>query len=83
MRFQKRTYALPPETVERFESTVAAGKRSSVIAQVVNDWLDEQQREKLRADIAEGCREMWDVYLEVEKEYAPLDEEVMRKYGDN
>ena len=82
MRLQKRTYSLPPETVERFERSVAAGKRSAVVSQLVGSWLDEQQREELRADIIESCREMWDVHLEMEKEYHPLEEEVARKYGD-
>lgn len=41
-----------------------------------------QKREQLRAEIAEGCREMRDVYLEIEKEYHPLEEEVERKYGE-
>lgn len=82
MRLQKRTYSLPPEVVERFERSVAVGQRSAVVSRLVNEWLDEQQREELRADIVEGCREMWDVYLDIEKEYAPLDKEVARKYGD-
>ena len=83
MGLTKRTYSLPPETVERFEQSVAAGRRSAVVSRLVNDWLDEQQREQLRADVIEGCREMWDVYLEIEKEYHPLEEEVERKYGDH
>jgi hypothetical protein len=82
MRLLKRTYSLRPETVERLERAVAAGKRSTLVDQLVYDWLDEQEREALRADIAEGCREMWDIYLEIEKEYHPLEEEVARKYGD-
>ena len=82
MRLQKRTYSLRPETVERLERAVAAGKRSTLIDQLVDSWLDEQEREALRADIAEECREMWDVHLEMEKQYHPLEEEVARKYGD-
>jgi Arc/MetJ-type ribon-helix-helix transcriptional regulator len=83
MGLQKRTYSLPPELVERFERSVAAGRRSAVVSELVNDWLEQQQREELRADIIEGCHEMWDVYLEVEKEYHPLDEEVARKHADD
>lgn len=83
MRLLKRTYSLRPETVERLERAVAPGKRSTLVDQLVDQWLEEQHREELRANIAEGCREMWDVYLEIDKEYYPLDEEVARKYGDD
>ena len=36
------------------------------------------QREALRRDIEEGCREMWDLYLETAKEWEPLEAEVDR-----
>lgn len=81
MRLLKRTYSMPHETVEHLERSVAAGKRSALITRLVDDWLNEQEREELLADIIEGCREMWDVHLEIEKEFRPLDEEVERKYG--
>lgn len=81
MRLKKRTYSLPPETVERFERAAAVGQRSAIVTRLVDEWLDEQQRQQLRADIIEGCREMADIYLEIEKEYHPLEEEVERRYG--
>lgn len=76
----KRTYSLPLETVERLERTVPPGERSALVARLMEQWLSE--REQLRADIIEGCREMWDVYLEIENEWHPLEEEVARKYSD-
>jgi predicted RNase H-like HicB family nuclease len=41
--------------------------------------LDRQRREQLRKEIIEGCRDMADVYLEVEREYHPLEEDVERR----
>jgi len=35
-------------------------------------------RKRLRQEIVGGCREMADVYLAVEREYHPLEEEVHR-----
>ena len=78
MRLPKRTYALPPDILQQFEQTVAAGKRSAVIAGLLHAWLDKQRQEQLRRDVIEGCREMADVYLEIEREYHPLEEEVHR-----
>ena len=78
MRLPKRTYALPPDILQQFEHTVAAGKRSAVIAGLLHEWLDKQRQEQLRRDVIEGCREMAEVYLEIEREYHPLEEEVHR-----
>ncbi len=82
MRLLKRTYTLPPHTVQQFEDVVLPGERSRVVAQVLGSWLEEKRRAELRAQIEEGCREMWDEYLEVERQFHPLEEEVERKYGD-
>jgi hypothetical protein len=78
MRLKKRTYALPLETVARFEERVEAGRRSSVVAGLLRDWLAEQERLRLRQEIIEGCRDMANLYLEIEREYHPLEEEVHR-----
>lgn len=78
----KRTYTLPEETVQEFEAVVEVGKRSSVIARIMKDWVEMQKRAKLREAIIEGCREMYDVQLEIEREWQPLDDEVWRKYCD-
>jgi metal-responsive CopG/Arc/MetJ family transcriptional regulator len=78
MRLLKRTYALPPETLARFEEAVRPGKRSAVIADLLREWLEAQRREQLRREVIEGCREMAETYLEIEREYHPLEEEVHR-----
>lgn len=36
------------------------------------------EEESLRQDIIEGCREMWDINVEIEREFHPLEEEVAR-----
>lgn len=79
MRLLKRTYGMPSDLVDRFEHSVARGGRGKVIAQLVENWLEEQKTAELRASIIEGCQEMWDIYLETEKEFHPLEEEVARK----
>ncbi len=78
METAKRTYALPAQTLKRFEREIAPGKRSAKVAELLEAWMREREREALRQDIIEGCREMWDVYMETAKEWEPLDREVDR-----
>ncbi len=78
MPLLKRTYALPAETVEEFERTVAPGQRSALLASLIAQWLEQLRREQLRREIIAGCQEMADVYLEIERAFHPLEEEVHR-----
>ena len=78
MSMLKRTYALPPDTVLEFERTVAPGQRSSVIAQLIKDWVEERERAELRRLVIEGCQEMAEISLELERDFHPLEEEVHR-----
>ncbi len=80
MGLRKRTYTLPPDTLEQFEKAVEPGKRSAVVAQVLREWLDKQHTEQLRREIIEGCQAMTEIYLEIEQEYHPLEEEVYRAF---
>jgi hypothetical protein len=82
MGLPKRTYALPPQTLERFEQEVAPGRRSAVIAELLQAWLERGRRERLRCEVVAGCREMAGVYLEVEREYHALEEEAHRALGN-
>src|SRR5260370_24272479 len=75
MPLKKRTYSLPGDTLAVFEKEVNSGKRSAVIGELLRNWLNQKRREKLRQQVIEGCREMADVYLEVEREYHPLEED--------
>ena len=77
MSTTKRTYSLVRETAEDFEAAVPAGKRSAVVGEALRSWLDEKRMEALRRDVVDGCLEMADVYREIEREYHPLEEEVM------
>ena len=76
MRLIKRTYALPLELLDQFENAVEAGRRSQVIADVLNKWLEHRRQELLRKEVIEGCKAMGDIYLEVEREYHSLEKEV-------
>jgi metal-responsive CopG/Arc/MetJ family transcriptional regulator len=80
MKLLKRTYALPPDALEKFEQAVDAGKRSAVIAELIREYLAEREREALRRDIIEGCEDMAEIYLEMEREWHPLEEEVARAF---
>ena len=82
METVKRTYALPSKTLNRFEGKIAPGRRSAKVAELIEDWIHQQEREALRQDIIEGCRNMWDVYLEMAKEWEPLEEEVDRAFRE-
>ena len=74
----KRTYSLPEPLWRRFEEIVPKRERSRVITELVSRWIEEKERERLRKEILEGCREMTEVYMEVEREFHPLEEEVER-----
>jgi hypothetical protein len=78
MRALKRTYALPVETLQQFERQVLPGQPSTVIARLIRDWVDKQKRERLREEVVQGCQDMAELFLEVEREYHPLEEEVER-----
>ncbi|MBI4612296.1 MAG: hypothetical protein HY720_01675 [Planctomycetes bacterium] len=78
MGMPKRTYSLPTDTLAEFEREVGRGRRASVIADLLRAWLEERRRVRLRREVVEGCREMADVYLEAEREFHPLEEEVQR-----
>lgn len=74
----KRTYSLPEQAVGSFESAVEPGKRSAVVASLITEWLDRRHRERLRYEIAAGCRDMADIARETAREYLPLEEELER-----
>ncbi len=78
MKLAKRTYALPAETLTRFEQRIAPGQRSAKVAELIDNWVREREREALRQDVIEGCREMGEVYLAMAREWEPLEEEVAR-----
>lgn len=78
MAVVKKTYALPSKTVEQFESAVKPGQRSALLARLLDEWIDRRRRAELARAVVEGCKEMAEVYLDVEREFHPLEEEVER-----
>jgi len=78
MALKKRTYSLPAVTLECFEHAVPSGRRSGVIANMLQEWIDRGRREQLRREAIEGCRDMSAAYLEVEQAFHPLEEELER-----
>jgi hypothetical protein len=78
MKLAKRTYSLPPQIVQRFEERVNPGQRNSFIAKLLEDWFARQERSEMRRQIVEGCREMKEVYLEIDREWNGTGEEAWR-----
>ena len=74
----KRTYSLSAATVDDFEAAVRSGERSAIVEHALREWLDARKRDALRRGVIEGCREMSEVYLSMEKDYHPLEEELHR-----
>ena len=68
----KRTYSLPTDVLRTFEKEIVPSKRSRVISGLLRDWLQRRQK------VIEGCAEMAEVYLEIETEFHPLEEETER-----
>jgi metal-responsive CopG/Arc/MetJ family transcriptional regulator len=75
MGLLKRTYAIPQQILDEFERVTAPSERSALVAEMMREWLDQQQ---LRQEVIEGCCDMADVYLATEREFHPLEEEVER-----
>lgn len=78
MAHTKRTYALPHRILTSFESLVPPGDRSRVVGELLQNWLDEKEKAAMRSAVIEGCREMAEISLELEREFHPLEEEVHR-----
>ena len=72
----KKTYSLPKYLVQEFENNTKKRERSKIISKLVEEWIDRKKKERLRKQIMAGCREMSNLYLEIEKEYYPLEVEV-------
>jgi metal-responsive CopG/Arc/MetJ family transcriptional regulator len=78
MSLAKRTYSLPQDIVQRFEQRLVPGERSSFLARMIEEWLAEQEREELRRQVREGCREMSALYRAVDREWNRAADEVWR-----
>jgi hypothetical protein len=81
MRLAKRTYSLPPDLLQQFETRLPPGDRSVFVAKLIQEWLDECKRQELRRQVIEGCQEMSGLYQEIAREWDALSEEVWRDNG--
>lgn len=77
----KKTYSLPKFIVQKFENIAQKRERSNVISMLIEKWIEEKEKEKLRRQIISGCKEMSSVYLEIERENHPLEEEAERIFA--
>ena len=80
----KKTYNLPADVVAEFEKQVAPGKRGAVLGNAMARWLEEKRRTELRAAIQAGLadKENEALYLEVEREWAPVSDELWAQLPD-
>jgi len=46
----------------------------------IQEELEKQRKEALERDVITGCRAMWDINIELEQDFHPLEEEVARAY---
>lgn len=76
METEKRTYALPAQVLKRFEREIGPGKRSAKVAELIEVWIREREREVLRQNIIEGCHEMNEIHREVASEWEGADDEL-------
>ena len=70
--------------LERFEAEVAPGKRGAAIDEAIDLWLAEKRRAQIHADFEEFGRdeEAQALYAQVDREWAPLSDEVWAALGD-
>ena len=78
MKLAKRTYSLPSDVLQRFEVRLASGERSRFLAKLIEEWLAEREREELRRQVIEGCKEMGELYREIDREWNTTADEVWR-----
>jgi hypothetical protein len=52
---------------------IAPDKRNAKLAELMDGWVRDNDRENLRLDIIKACREMWDVYLETARDWETVD----------
>ena len=82
MKLAKRTYSLPPSTLERYERQFAPGERSKTVAKLMEEWLAERERAELRCLVVEGCQEMAGLYQEVDQEWNGSADEIWHEISE-
>ena len=70
------TFGFPPEIAARLEMAVPPRQRNAFVAKAVLAQLEALERERLRSEMEECAREMYDEILRIEAEFHPLEEEI-------
>jgi len=73
-----KSFPLPKDTLDAFEQKVEHEKQGELVASLIQHWLEEEHKRKIREEYIAGLVEMEDVSLELEYAYNPLEEEVHR-----
>ncbi|HLX61842.1 MAG TPA: hypothetical protein VKX17_11215 [Planctomycetota bacterium] len=78
MKLIERSFTLPEETVNALEEKVDRQRQGELLAELIQNWLNEQPKSSLRDEVIAGCIDMADVSIELERDFNPLEEEVHR-----
>lgn len=76
------TYRLSARDAERLKAAVPRGMRSALVTELIRTWLAARETDELRADLEEGCREMWELYADIAREWRPTDERLHGALAD-
>lgn len=76
----KRTYKIAEDTLQRFEQAIPPGQRSQTVERLMQETVDEIEREALRRNIIEGLDDMKEVYEETMRDWARVDNEGWPEY---
>ena len=81
----RRTYILSAQTLARFEAEVAPRKRGAFVAAAIENWMREQEAERIRARVLEGLQDEENeaLYIESVRLWSRSDDEVWRAIDDD
>ncbi|MBI3946876.1 MAG: hypothetical protein HY321_13210 [Armatimonadetes bacterium] len=79
MGTQAITVALEPETADRLERCVPPDEVEDFVRRAIKRQLDAMELQGLSAEMQECAREMHDEILAIERDFAPLEEEIHRQ----
>jgi hypothetical protein len=74
----RMTIAFSEETRRLLEKLVPTGRRTDFVDAAVQQALQHLAQAKLREEMRECAREMYDEIMQLEEDFQPLEEEVQR-----
>lgn len=74
----RMTIAFSEETRQLLEELVPSGRRTDFVDEAVQQALRQLAQEKLRTQMQECAREMYDEIMALEQDFHPLEEEAHR-----